>query len=51
MKIVNIETTSLYYPHGKPIQDATIPPPLRRNPEGANFSYISTQTRVLKASE
>ena len=27
MKIVNIETTSLYYPHGKPIQEATMPPP------------------------
>ena len=28
MKITRISTITLHYPHGEPIQDATIPPPL-----------------------
>ena len=31
MKITNVSTTVLHYPEGRPIQDATIPPP----PDGA----------------
>ena len=27
MRITDVTTTVLHYPHGKPIQDATIPPP------------------------
>ena len=60
MKIVNIETTSLYYPHGKPIQDATIPPPTQEESgrsqlfvhiytdegiEGLGMTYLSPGTK------
>ena len=47
MKIVNIETTSLYYPHGKPIQDATIPPPTKEESgRGQLFVHIYTDEGI-----
>ncbi len=47
MKITDITTTVLSYPHGRPIQDATIPPP----PEGTGgrrqlFVHIHTDEGV-----
>ena len=47
MKIVNIETTSLYYPHGKPIQDATISPPTQEESgRGQLFVHIYTDEGI-----
>ena len=47
MKIVNIETTSLYYPDGKPIQDATIPPPTQEESgRGQLFVHIYTDEGI-----
>ena len=47
MKIVDITTTQLFYPHTKPIQDATIPaPPPGAGGRGQLFVHIHTDEGV-----
>ena len=43
MRIVDVTTTMLRYPHGRPIQDATIPPP-RPGSEGRSALFVHVKT-------
>ena len=47
MKITDVTTTVLFYPHTQPIQDATIPPPgLGAGGRGELFVHIHTDEAV-----
>ncbi len=47
MKIVDVTTTQLHYPQGRPIQDATIPPPKPgTGGRGALFVHIKTDEGI-----
>ena len=47
MKITDVTTTVLFYPHTQPIQDATIPPPvLGAGGRGELFVHIHTDEGV-----
>jgi len=43
LKITDVTTTMLRYPHGKPIQDATIPPP-KPGSEGRSALFVHVKT-------
>ncbi len=43
MKIIDVTTTSLHYPIGRPIQDATIPPP-RPGSDGRTALFVHIKT-------